>query len=131
MEDNAFPAGKYFLGDPCYALSNTLYDEEWGKMAGYRSGKIKTSRGDFIVYRTAYGDGLYSDEYDGYYPVDSGTIALIPWSLCDKLVDEAYIQRSGRVLMMDEGGTYDCFDGVFELHSGDIDLSIDTTADDV
>ena len=50
--EHTFPAGKYFIGDPCYALSEDTYGH-WGTL-GYATGKIVTPFGIFIVARIAY-----------------------------------------------------------------------------
>ena len=58
----------------CYALSDELYDGEWGEKHDYEPGDYSPL---FAVDRTKYGDGRYEDGYGHHYPVDSGTIALV------------------------------------------------------
>ena len=122
---HSFPAGKYYLGDPCYALSDDIYDNYWGK-AGYATGTMLTPFGAFIVARTAYGDGEYTDGSGSMYPVDSGTIALIPWSMCEKM-NEDQANRCGRVLVFREDGTFEEEDGVFNIVSDYTEVRIDTS----
>ena len=81
------PAGEYYVGDPCYALSQDNRDK-W---------HLQTIRGpgveplpQFTIngykclsFRTLEGDGLYPGS-DGFeYGVDSGRIGLIPVPLLD------------------------------------------------
>jgi hypothetical protein len=50
-----FPAGKYWIGDPCYVLG---------------------ANGFSWTHSTAYGDGLYKDKLGRVYLVDSGTLGI-------------------------------------------------------
>ena len=122
---HSFPAGKYYIGDPCYALSEDIYDNCWGE-AKYALGKMSTPLGDFIVASTAYGDGEYVDD-DGFkYPVDSGTIAVIPWTMCEQM-DETEANTCGRVHVFEDDGTFEEEDGVITIESECTDIVIDTT----
>ncbi len=129
--EHTFPRGKYYLGDPCYALSEDVYMNYWGK-AGFSSGKMLTPFGFFIVCSTAYGDGEYTDGEGWKYPVDSGTLALIPWEMCAKLHDDPeYGNRCGRVVSFDHGGTFSCPSrGKIEVYA-DINITINTAADEM
>jgi len=83
------PEGKYFVGDLVYVL-----DEDngyvWGDVVektnvfGLTRG-VKKDGGYFTYHgvrfftsSTMYGDGVYSDNYDREYPVDSGMIGCFP-----------------------------------------------------
>jgi hypothetical protein len=124
--EHTFPAGKYFIGDPCYALSEDTYGH-WGTL-GYATGKIVTPFGIFIVARTAYGDGQYYDGDGAKYPVDSGTLALIPWNMCEKL-DEGRAKRCGRIVTFRQEGRFSCpTDGKIEIYA-DFNVTIDTACD--
>lgn len=118
---HTFEAGKYFVGDPCYALSDEVYDE-WGTKK-FSSGEIVTSQGVFFVHGTMYGDGMYFDDEETKYPVDSGTLALIPWILCEKLKHRSKIP--GRILTFREDGEFAAKHGIFRILA-DIDVCIDT-----
>lgn len=70
---------KVWIGDPCYALNDNLYDsivceEEWDE--GYLATSAKDRFG--LVHGTAYGDGCY----DGY-AVDAGVLSVIDYNRCD------------------------------------------------
>lgn len=77
------PAGRYFLGDPCYTVPSTL----WGKLlesCDYFDQPIgKVNGHKVLAFRTAHGDGLYTDQNDHQYPVDAGLIGLVPEALVD------------------------------------------------
>jgi hypothetical protein len=89
MEVNhTYPAGEYYVGDICYALSDDVYQKQWGDKFKYARGTHEiTYRGvtDFLsVNATAYGDGTYTDtrnELD--FVVDSGTIGIVHISMCE------------------------------------------------
>ena len=74
-------AGKYFIGDLCYVMT----DEEWTEFCGLTlkgnhviDGEFQFKDGrKFASYSTKYGDGLYYDQYGYSYPVDAGLIGCI------------------------------------------------------
>jgi hypothetical protein len=75
------PAGKYYVGDLCYVMT----DEEWEEFCGITidgtkclDGEFQLSDGrKFATYGTAYGDGTYQDEDGDSYSVDAGLIGCI------------------------------------------------------
>ncbi len=68
-----FKPGTYFIGDPCYALRDDLY-EKWGIENEYADGNYNY----FAVGSTAYGDGVYDDIYSGKgYGVDAGILGVV------------------------------------------------------
>ena len=78
------PAGRYFLGDPCY----TVPAEYWGPLLEAsdflsRPGTIYVDGTPITVvaFETAYGDGLFIGSNGFSYAVDSGTIGLVPYLL--------------------------------------------------
>jgi hypothetical protein len=76
------PAGKYYLGDPCYSLQDGT--DNWGNVLDasdcfhkpYIKGKKMA-----VAFGTAFGDGEYFDQHGNAYPVDSGMIGLVPVSM--------------------------------------------------
>jgi hypothetical protein len=77
------PAGKYWLGDPCYVLES----EDWTKVceafqSDENEGKsiiqVDLGNGNTVVLcQTAWGDGEYRSSRGHDIPVDSGTIGLV------------------------------------------------------
>lgn len=88
---------KFYIGDPCYALKDELYEGVWGAK-DYRSGNIKDRKGNtvLLVDNTAYGDGLYP----GGFAVDAGALAVVPWEYCNP---DSTDLRWGRVISVKPG----------------------------
>lgn len=70
------PAGKYWVGDPCYAISG---DTEWEKFCEdfFNDEVYTTPFGSAFAVSTAYGDGVYFDVSGREYQVDSGMIGVV------------------------------------------------------
>ena len=76
----------FYIGDICYALSDDVYYDVWGKMNEYQDGQFEEpeSKLSFAVGSTAYGDGLFFGS-DGFnYGVDAGVIGIVPLELVKK-----------------------------------------------
>jgi len=77
------PAGKYWLGDPCYVIE----PDDWSKVceAFYLDEnqdnsvvQVDLGNGNIVVLcQTAWGDGEYRSSKGHILPVDSGTIGLV------------------------------------------------------
>ena len=75
------PAGKYYIGDLCYVMT----DEEWKEFCAITIQGNKCVDGEFefndgrrfATYGTAWGDGEYYDQYGHTYSVDAGLIGCI------------------------------------------------------
>jgi hypothetical protein len=75
------PAGKYYVGDLCYVMS----DDEWKEFCSItidgnnvKDGEFQLKDGRrFATYTTAFGDGVYYDQYGHSYSVDAGLIGCI------------------------------------------------------
>ena len=84
-------AGRYYVGDLCYVMHDAwdeicdlVFDDNHGCIEGEFT--LKDGR-RFAMYNTAYGDGVYTDQYGREYSVDSGSIGCI---LLDDIRDESY-----------------------------------------
>ena len=84
-------AGRYYIGDLCYVMHDAwkevcdlIFAEDHGCIEGEFT--LKDGR-RFAMYNTAYGDGVYTDQYGREYSVDSGSIGCI---LLDDIRDESY-----------------------------------------
>lgn len=71
----------YWVGDLCYVMHDCwsevcnlafpdLYTQNHGPM------KLEDGR-EFVIFGTAYGDGVYEDQLGRAYPVDAGCIGAI------------------------------------------------------
>ena len=112
--------------DPCYVLGEDIYTDFWGAEKNYANGVFEVNGFNFAVGATRYGDGVYFDENADKYPVDSGTIALIPLELVEKkdgLTMGFLLKRPGEADFRYNGG-------VFEIMlPDDYEVKIDTTYD--
>lgn len=90
--DSKMPAGTYYVGDPCYVLSERFgyswndvlekteyFESSWSGIYEYNGVKM-------FVSSTAYGDGTYRDSEGRSYDVDAGLLCCI---LMDSLTEEA------------------------------------------
>lgn len=121
-------AGKYWVGDLCYVLGDR-WDEVCSKTIRGREvleGKFALDDGlEFVMLKTAHGDGVYVDQDGLGYGVDSGSIGAVSAEDAD-IVPESFGGSLGHVAE---------FDGVWEATSEEGVLSfghvvIDTDCDD-
>jgi len=101
---------KFVVGD----LSNALSNDDWQDYCF----KETLPEGAFS-FRTAYGDGTYTDQEGREYGVDSGTIGILP---LDKVSDQDKLRtalkyRIVQVLDLPDVNEGDCYedDGVITL----------------
>lgn len=90
MKRFTFPAGKYYIGDPCYVVAN----DDWIPLLNntgclgcddspnYDEGLFTYKGKQCFASGTAYGDGCYSDNRGHAYGVDSGMIGILPEEVC-------------------------------------------------
>lgn len=119
------PAGKYWLGDPCYVIRDS---EEWTHVCheSYEDNDepIQIKNGITILFGTSYGDGEYTDNFGRTFLVDSGTIGLVSYehdpkgSRYSKLVefneDTECFANNGILVFGDISVDTECSEG-FEL----------------
>jgi len=79
------PAGKYVLGDPCYAVRDDLWSEACDTSDCFTRPvamvTLNGTRHKVLGFSTKWGDGTYLGS-DGFrYGVDAGLIGLVPWEL--------------------------------------------------
>jgi hypothetical protein len=90
---NKLPAGKYYIGDPCYVFEN---QNNWQKICDmirnlHRDGDYFTYRNQkMFISSTSWGDGCYRDNEGHKYPVDAGLIGAIPSDLCEAVGNGYY-----------------------------------------
>jgi homogentisate 1,2-dioxygenase len=72
----------FYIGDPCFVLSDNDYSYLTNQSFDFRGGLIETTNGNFLVHSTLVGDGEYDSEV-GSLSVESGQIAIIPKSMID------------------------------------------------
>ena len=69
-------AGKYYIGDLCYLLTDEYYDEIVCSFAHEDQEKVVKGV-EFWWHSTAYGDGGYEDQNGSIYSVDAGLIGCV------------------------------------------------------
>lgn len=75
---NVMSAGTYYVGDLCYVLSGTQWDELCDKDPNCNGGEFVLSDGTRVwLSHTEYGDGWYADSNGNKYDVDSGTLGCV------------------------------------------------------
>lgn len=82
-----FPAGKYYVGDLCYVLS-----DRWDEFCDLTIVNREVLDGGFIMkdgtrfwtHTTMYGDGSYYDGQGREYGVDAGIIGVVSMDQIDK-----------------------------------------------
>ena len=82
------PAGKYWLGDPCYIIKDSHWLQFCNEFSiGENEGNTYITLEDntkILAFSTYHGDGYYLDQHGNGYAVDAGLIGLIPWSYTEK-----------------------------------------------
>lgn len=118
----------FYIGDPCYVLSDEIYYGIWDEQYNFEDGKIIVKNDlAFLVHGTAYGDGEYFDEIGTSYGVDSGTLAVIPFELIKKpeiMLSEGDYEY-GR-FVAGTNATLEYVDGVFTFKVNGKEIVIDT-----
>jgi len=116
-------AGKYWLSDPCYAVPSDLWMDllNSSKFFDYPIGVVKANDDknySVLGFGTAYGDGVYHDQFGNSFPVDAGLIGLTPVGLYEG-------EPFGAVLVeFTEETVCSCYGGVLkfgahEINTGD------------
>jgi hypothetical protein len=120
------PAGRYWVGDPCYSVPNDLW-MDWLEAADYTfPGRehVLAARinGQIAVgVATKYGDGSYMDEQGREYGVDAGLLGVVPVEVAENNYAN---DTAGRIIEFDR--EFECYydDGTVNLgpvriHTGD------------
>ena len=122
------PAGKYYIGDPCYVLaSDDPDDKRWGNFCKelWKHGHSLEEFEDIPMFAagTAYGDGSFEGSDGFWYGVDAGLIGIVPLSLCTdkKRLARAKKSELGRFVTFKKDILIDYLDGIFWF--GDITIN--------
>lgn len=136
-----FPAGKYYIGDPCYVFEDDVWQKGCKQM--FKDGRSVTDQegGVFIevigdngkIYcwwqaDTDYGDGTYKDQYGYEYGVDAGCIGIVPFEMLDEPKGKFWSTYDGNVgRLVDCNEPFEvCKDGsIISVATRDIDVSGD------
>lgn len=76
------PAGKYWLGDPCYVIRSNdwlQFCNEYSWQEDKDNSSVTLENGiNVLAFSTYYGDGCYNDQHGNEFSVDAGLIGLVP-----------------------------------------------------
>lgn len=104
----------FYIGDVCYAMSDDDYDGEWHNEDYTDFEGAHELRGHkFAIGGTAYGDGEYEDQFGHRYGVDSGTIGILPYELCENK-NPYELDKLGRFVRA-TSATFTAEDGEFDI----------------
>lgn len=98
------PAGKYWIGDPCYPFPNDgPKSDEWERVLEATDffERPHCDLGEIQVWAgsTTYGDGTYLGTDGNSYPVDAGMLGIMPVSTVDYLGnDKAWLSQCGKFM---------------------------------
>ena len=97
------PVGTYFLGDPCYAVPNSLWNSLLNSCGFFNDNSFGTvtqydKEYKVLGFNTAYGDGSFTGSDGVEYGVDAGLIGLTPIGLC---TDEDFNSELGSIVTFD------------------------------
>jgi hypothetical protein len=96
------PAGRYFLGDPCYAVPNEYWMPLLDSCDFFDGSPVGQANGSQVLaFSTAWGDGTYNDQHGNSYPVDAGLIGLMPIALAQQRDDFEQLESLGRFVNFD------------------------------
>ena len=97
QQDNFLPAGKYYIGDPCYVVPDEHWtdgddfcDQLFSNNSPEAPANIMILGHPIQAQNTAHGDGVYDDNIGNSYPVDAGLIGAVPVDLnenCDGMLN--------------------------------------------
>ena len=133
MSNLVMKAGDYYVGDLCYVLH-----AEWPEVcellfAGRDDGgcnegifNLKDGR-TFAIFNTAFGDGVYQDNFGAEYMVDAGSIGCIKVSDIDRDNTDNFL-TGGQIVGFDNDFEVDT-DGAL-LTFGHIRIDTDPQFDD-
>jgi hypothetical protein len=118
-------AGKYYLGDPIFALNEETYDEKYGNIYNYQNGKydLLDNKTDFVVHKTHYGDGIYEDTKNRKYNITTGLIGLVHESMIDNF---SIAKKNGVIFHFLNMVHFIYNGGLFTIKSGNFIIEINT-----
>jgi len=80
---NKLPAGRYYIGDPCYVISGSEWSEfldPYWDVGGF-GGVFDYDGLPVCAFQTQYGDGCYEASNGAMLGVDAGMIGAVPMEL--------------------------------------------------
>ena len=121
------PPGEYYIGDPCYVISDNhdtwmeYVQEIYENVSPVPYKYFKDKK--IFCHGTAYGDGVYFDQFDNNYGVDAGLIGATPTDICEIKKDDKNIKDL--VVVHNFKKEFECFyeKGIFYIGHFKIDTN--------
>lgn len=106
----------FYVGDICYVLSRETYFGLWGKKYNFATGKFKDpiTMMEFAVGYTAFGDNCYYGTNGKPFPVDSGSIGIVPLEMIKFITFE--MKQLGYFVEVPGEASFEETDGVFKIN---------------
>ena len=124
METIQIPKGRYFLGDPCYAVPNDQWIP-WLDRCDFMNEESSPIFNNKIfghtvaAFNTVLGDGTYYDQMGRDYSVDAGLIGATSVDLVgDDPAKIARLNELGRIINLTEDGS------LYRMLEGEIVIGI-------
>ncbi len=125
------PAGRYFLGDPCYAVPNEYWMPLLESCEVFEGSPVGQANGlQVLAFGTVWGDGTYYDQHGASYPVDAGLIGLTPIALAQQHNDFEQLEGLGCIVNFDSPTTCTKAEGVLTFGPFSIDTDPEETDHD-
>jgi hypothetical protein len=85
------PAGKYYIGDPCYVIRDHIAWMAFLESCDFfeESHRAFFDKDEFWASETAYGDGVYNSNIGFRFTVDAGLIGIVPMSVVERYANQA------------------------------------------
>lgn len=116
MKRVMLPDGIYFVGDPMYVLDK----DKWHDKV-YLTESIYEPELRFWHHKTEWGDGVYYDQNDNRYPVDSASIGVVPIEIWRDTSENITPERLGVVRVFPTEFICEYDNGVFKIGVVEID----------
>lgn len=125
MSSKKLPAGKYYIGDPCYVICNDRWDEFCTAMWDTKDSVFDFDGYDVGVLSTKWGDGCYLASNGASLGVDAGVIGAIP----EVLMTTGGYDQGTEVTFPQSFTVHDDADGL--LHFGDFTVMTGDEEEDI
>jgi hypothetical protein len=100
LSTSMMPAGEYYVGDLCYVLGDSRWDEVCAEIivgSQCLDGVFELADGvRFAMFSTAWGDGEFQDQEGHSYCVDAGSIGCVLTTAAGVDLDRA--ETLGRIV---------------------------------
>jgi len=118
------PAGKYYLGDPCYVIEGERWNEFLGEFWVLSPGIFTFDNFECCAFYTKWGDGCYRSSEGHLLGVDAGMIGIIPM----EIITNGHPETDGAIVEFISA--FECFESNGLLVFGSIEVDTDPNEGD-